>query len=236
MLQVRFWSAVVVIGALSAQADVGGLPSVVGGTTVVSGENLLEVGLGHSDAVSVGWRHGVSSRIELGLVASGTFGYRGVLFMGGGYISGSALGAKLQGRFKAELLHTGIVSLGLSFEPGLSYATWKVGSIQSASRVDAFGLELPVDLKLGLALSERTLLGFRVEVPFFLELWALDGAVAGLVPISPFAYGPRVGVGIEHALSQSLLLYLHARVGLLNIVSTPTIDGQLGLAWRLPVA
>jgi len=103
----------------------------VGGTTVAPQENVLDFGLGHSDALSVGWRHGVSSAIELGLVGSATFGYRGLLFTGGGSVSGSALGTRLQGRLKARLLQAGIVSLGLSFEPGLSYATWVVGSIQS---------------------------------------------------------------------------------------------------------
>jgi len=98
------WSALVLLGAFSARAQSGDFPSVVGGTTVAPREDVLEFGLGHSDAVSVGWRHGLSSAIELGVVGSGTFGYRGLLFMGGGYVSGSALGAKLQGRLKARLL------------------------------------------------------------------------------------------------------------------------------------
>ena len=199
-------------------------------------EYVLEFGLGHSDLLSVGWRHGVSSAIELGLVGGATFGYRGLLFAGGGDVSGSALGARLQGRLKARLFEVGVVSLGLSFEPGLSYSMWRVGSIPSTPRIGALGVELPVALKLGLALSERTTLGFRVEVPFFLELWARDGGPASLQPLSTFAYGPRVGAGIEHALSQSVLLFLHVRVGLLNIVRETTIDGQLGLAWRLPGA
>lgn len=80
------------LGALSARAEGGDFPSVVGGTTVAPRENVLEFGLGHSDAVSVGWRHGVSSAVEFGVGASGTFGYRGLLFMGGGDVSGSALG------------------------------------------------------------------------------------------------------------------------------------------------
>lgn len=224
------WSALVLLGAFSARAQSGDFPSVVGGTTVAPREDVLEFGLGHSDAVSVGWRHGLSSAIELGVVGSGTFGYRGLLFMGGGDVSGSALGAKLQGRLKARLLQAGVLSLAFSFEPGVSYATWVVGSIQSTPRIGAVGLELPIDLKLGLALTERTTLGFRVELPFFFEFWSRDGGALGPQPISSFAYLPRGGVGIEHALSQSMLLYLHVRLGLQG-----TVDGQLGLAWRLPV-
>lgn len=222
-------SALLVLGAFSARAESGYVPSVVGGTTVSPREDVLDVGLGHSDAVSVGWRHGVSSAIELGVVGSATFGYRGLLFVGGGDLSGSALGAKLQGRVKARLLQAGILSLGVSFEPGLSYATWIVGSIESTPRIRAIGLELPVDLKLGLALTEHTTLGFRIEVPFFFELWSRDRGALSPQPISSFAYLPRGGVGIEHAVSQSVLLYAHVRLGLQG-----TIDGQLGLAWRLP--
>lgn len=227
----RLVSWLVMLGALNAYAQSEPFPSVVGGTTVAPQQDVLEFGLGHSDAVSVGWRHGVGPSVELGLFGAATLGYRGLLFAGGGDVTGSALGVRAQGRFKVRLLQSGIVSLGLSFEPGLSWATWKPGSILNAPIIDAFGVELPVRAQLGLALSNRLNLGFRVEVPFFLEFWSRNGGSATLEPPSAFGYAPRIGAGIEFAVSPSVLLYLHARVGLLWL--TP-IDGQLGLAWRLP--
>ena len=220
--------------AFSARAQSANFPSVVGGTTVAPGANVLDAGIGHSDLVSVGWRHGVSSRVELGLVASATFGYRGLVFMGGGDINGSSLGGKLQGRFKVRLLEAGIVSLGSSFEAGVSYSEWNVATLLAHPHIAALGIEFPVDVKLGLALSECTTLGFRVQMPLFIEFWSRDRGALELQPFSMFAYDPRVGVGIEHALNESLLLFFHVRVGVPHLGAM--VDGQLGVAWRLPEA
>jgi hypothetical protein len=229
---------VVVLGlctALVGRADEGRFPSVVGGTVVAPRENVVEVGLGHTDLLSVGWRHGVSPVLELGLAVTGTFGYRGTLFIADDTTRGSAFGAKVQARLKVKLLEAGIVSLALSFEPGLSWATFvRVGAESPSPRLDAFGVELPVALKLGLALSEHTTLGFQLEEPFFLEF--LSDRTQGttrLQDLTTFAYGPRAGVGIEHAFSERLLFFAQVRVGLLTI-QAPVIDLQLGLAWRLP--
>jgi hypothetical protein len=229
---------VVVLGlctALVGRADEGRFPSVVGGTVVAPHANVVDFGLGHTDLLSVGWRHGVSPVLELGLAVTGTFGYRGALFLPDDTTRGSAFGAKAQGRLKVKLLEAGIVSLALSFEPGLSWATFARVSAESPNpRLDAISVELPVALKLGLALSAHTALGFQLEEPFFLE-FLTDRAqgTTRLQDLTAFAYGPRVGVGIEYALNERLLFFVHVRVGLLTI-QDPVVDLQLGLAWLLP--
>lgn len=223
----RSWLVLVLLGAGQSVAAPKPFPSVVGGTTVAPDEFVLDFGLGRSDAISAGWRFGVAPWLELGLSGSGLFGYRGILFVTGS-TRGAALGAKAQVRMKARLLAVGPISLAVTFEPGLSYLHW-TDLLGRSVPVEAVGIELPVALKFGLALSSRVILGLRAELPFFLEFQ--NGVLA---EIDSFAYGPRVGLGVEVVLSDSVLLFFHVRTAPLSIVRMPIIDGQLGLAWRLP--
>ncbi|MBL8936359.1 MAG: hypothetical protein JNM69_17520 [Archangium sp.] len=227
----RLVLGVVVVLGTTAVAEERATAPVVGGRTVARQRDALEVGVGHGDLLSVAWRHGVTDHFEAGLAAAGTLGYRGLLFIGGGPYSGSSLGARIEGRFKVSLLDTSVVSLGVTVRPGFWYSTWRqVGPF--SNQVDAFGIELPVDGRLGFALSERTTLGVKLEVPLFLELWSLDGSRA-TVRTSDLAWAllPRASLGVEYALSERWLLFLSAGS---RLSSLWTLDVQLGVVWTLP--
>lgn len=226
----RFVFGVVVALGMTVAADEKASALVVGGRTVARQRDALEVGIGHGDMLSIAWRHGVTDRVEAGLAAAGTLGYRGLLFVGGGSYSGSSLGARIEGRLKVALVDTSVVSLGVSVRPGFSYSTWRqVGPF--SNQIDAFGFELPVDGRLGFSLSPRTTLGVKLEVPLFLELWSADGSRA-TVRTSDLAWAlvPRASLGVEYALSERWLLFLS---GGSRLSSQWTLDVQLGVVWTL---
>lgn len=218
----------VVVWGMAASAEEFVTASVVGGRTVPRQREVLEVGVGHSDLLTVAWRHGVTDRFEAGLAGAGLLATRGRLFLGGP-LSELGLGARIEGRLKVSLVQTQDLSLGLSARPGFSFSTWRqVGGV--STQIDAFGLELPIELRLGIPLSPRTTLGVKVEVPLFVEF------LSGNVPAPmPFDLGrllvPRASLGVEYALTERTLLFLHAG-SLMSLAWT--LDVQLGLAWTLP--
>jgi hypothetical protein len=60
----------------------GVVPREVGaGTLVTPDSSVLELGIGHIEALFVGWRRGISPPVEVGAIVSGTFGYRGSFFL-----------------------------------------------------------------------------------------------------------------------------------------------------------
>lgn len=199
---------------------------MVAANTVAPRQNVLEFGVGLPDVISVGWRHGVASGFELGLRGSFTLGLQGLVLLGqAGTTSAWARGAKVQGLLKARLLEAGRVSLGLTFEPGVFLATWTI-VYPGAPVVVGAGFLLPVELKLGVGLGERTTLGLTAGVPFWVELQALNQVMFPIL----------VGVGIEHSLNHSVLLFARVRGGpavSLGGGASAVLDAQLGLAWRL---
>lgn len=227
----RFLFGVVVALGMAAAAEEKASALVVGGRTVARQRDALEVAIGHGDMLSVAWRHGVTDRFEAGLAGAGTLGYRGLLFVGGGSYSGSSLGARIEGRLKVTLLDTSVVSLAVTVRPGFSYSTWhQVGPF--SNQVDTFGVELPVDGRLGFALSPHTTLGVKLEVPLFLELWSTDGSRASVRTSDPaWALVPRASLGVEYALSERWLLFFSAGS---RLSSLWTLDVQLGVVCTLP--
>lgn len=227
------WFVFVLVASLSlvAGAEEFSTASVVGGRTASRQRDVLEVSVGHGDLLSVAWRHGVTDRFEAGLAGAGTLGYRGLLFLGGGPYSGSSLGARIEGRLKVSLLQTEVVALAVSARPGVSFSTWRQINAFS-TQVDAFGLELPIDVRLGVAISPRTTLGVKLEGPLFLEFWGGDGT-RPTVRTSDVAWAlvPRASLGVEYALSERFLLFVHAGS---RLSSLWTLDVQLGVVWTLP--
>lgn len=226
----RFVFGVVVALGTTVSAEEQASALVVGGHTVARQRDALEVGVGHGDLLSIAWRHGVTDRFEAGLAGAGTLGYRGLLFVGGGPYSGSSLGARIEGRLKVTVLDTSVVSLGVSVRPGFSYSTWRQVGLLS-TQVDAFGFELPLDARVGVALSSRTTLGVKLEVPLFLELWSIDGGRA-TARTSDLAWAllPRASLGVEYTLSERWTLFIQ---GGSRLSSVWTLDVQLGVVWTL---
>lgn len=220
-----FVFAVMVLMGIPSGAEEFATASVVGGRTVERQRNVLEVGVGHGDVLSVAWRHGVTDRFEAGLAGSGTLGYRGRLLLGAPL---AELGARLEGRLKVSLLQTQELSLGLMARPGFSYSTWRSVS----SQTDRFGLELPLDVRLGVTLSPRATLGVKVEVPLFFE-FSWGNGPAPMERDLAWPLVPRASLGVELALTDRVLLFLHAGS---RLSLAWTVDVQLGLAWTLPQA
>lgn len=181
--------------------------------------------------LAVAWRHGVTDRFEMGLGAAATLGYRGLLFVGGGTYSGSSLGTRVEGRFLWTLLEAEVVSLGVSVRPGASFSTWNTIDGGFSVRVDTYGIELPIDARLGVTLSPRTTLGLMLKMPLFLEFWSISGSSATLRQDAGWPLVPRVSIGLEHALSERVLLF--GQVGS-RLSALWTVDLQLGLLWTLP--
>ncbi|MER2559323.1 MAG: hypothetical protein ABTQ32_01305 [Myxococcaceae bacterium] len=61
---------------MAASAEEFVTASVIGGRTVPRQRDVLEVGVGHSDLLTVAWRHGVTDRFEAGLAGAGMLATR----------------------------------------------------------------------------------------------------------------------------------------------------------------
>jgi len=219
----RPWGVVVVLlAAQAAPAAEEAHGSVVGARTAAEQQNVIEVGVGLPSVASASFRHGLTSFLELGARASFTLGLEGqVLFGWVGTSLPYAPGFKVQGLLKAKLFDSGALSLGLSFEPGFFLIV--VTTVYPGSPTSALpGLSLPVELKLGLATSAATTVGFTLGAP----VWAVPAMQAFSVPV-------LAGVGVEHAVTPSLLLFGRLRAGPNLPVLRLIVDAQVGLAWRL---
>lgn len=138
------------------------------------------------------------------------------------------LGARLEGRLKVSLLQTQELSLGAHGKTWVLEPTWRSVS----SQTDRFGLELPIDVRLGVNRPPRATLGVKVEVPLFFE-FSWGNGPAPMERDLAWPLVPRASLGVEFALTDRVLLFLHAGS---RLSLAWTVDVQLGLAWTLPQA
>ena len=181
--------------------------SVVGGSTVASGKNTVELGLGLPSVASLAYRRGLSGHLDVGARVNFTFGVEGVPPGSFTSLPGQVIpvrsdrfwGGKAQALVKAKLAQSGALSIGLTIEPGVFVVILNFGS-PTAPAVTVGGLSLPIEAKLGFATSDATTVGLSVGAPAWLGFGLL------VVPV-------LAGIGIEHRLDDGHLLWARARAG-----------------------
>lgn len=185
--------------------------SLIGARTLAPGANALEAFIGYP-SISAGYLRGVASGVNAGARVGFVYGVEGMF-------REAAPGFKLQGLLKLRLLDAGLVSLGLTFEPGfLFYSSFLQGG--------RAGLTLPVGLRLGIAASSALAVAITVDVPMWVEFGTFGGFN---VPI-------LTGGGVEYFISSDFLAFARLRIGpTLRTGGRPTevtFEGSLGIGYR----
>lgn len=186
--------AVVVLFSVGIGAEEG--PSASSGgrsISVLSGKTL---GSGMVVQAEFGWPSvsatllgAVSDKVDLGGRLSLMYGYEGITAFAG------VPGVKAQGIFRLELLERGKLNLGLRFEPGPFFYGFPGGS--------EFGLALPLELAMGIALTPKVMLNAGIDVPMFVVFGPYGGLAVPLL----------IGGGVEYQLDRNLALTLNTRLG-----------------------
>lgn len=185
--------------------------SVVGPKTLAPGANVLEASAGYP-AISVGFLRGVSPGMNVGARLGFVYGVEGMF-------REAAPGFKAQGLFKLRLLDSGLISLGLTLEPGVLY----YASFLQGPRV---GLTLPVGFRLGIAASSAISVAVLVELPMWVEFGQFGG----------FNLPILTGGGVEYFITSQLAAFVRARIGpTIRTTGRPaevTFDGCVGIGYR----
>lgn len=185
--------------------------SVIGARTLAPGANALEAFLGYP-SISVGYLRGVASGINAGARVGFVYGVEGMF-------REAAPGFKVQGLLRLRLLDSGLVSLGLTVEPGfLFYSSFLQGG--------RAGLTLPVGLRLGIAASSALAVAITVDVPMWVEFGTFGGFNAPIL----------TGGGVEYFITSEFLAFARLRIGpTLRTGGRPTevtFEGSVGVGYR----
>lgn len=185
--------------------------SVIGARTLAPGANALEAFAGYP-SVSVGYLRGVASGINAGARVGFVYGVEGMF-------REAAPGFKVQGLLRLRLLDSGLVSLGVVFEPGFFY----YASFLQGGRA---GLTLPVGLRLGIAASSALAVAITVDVPMWVEFGAFGGFNAPIL----------TGGGVEYFITSEFLAFARARIGptlrTTGRQTEVTFEGSIGIGYR----
>lgn len=185
--------------------------SVVGPKTLAPGANVVEGSVGYP-SISAGYLRGVYSGVNLGVRAGFVYGVEGML-------RDAAPGFKLQGLFKARLLDSGNISLGVTFEPGFFVHS----SFFQGARG---GLSLPLGARLGIAASSALCVAVSIELPMWVEFGTFGG----------FNLPILTGGGVEYFVSSSTVLFFRTRIGpTVRTMGRPTevtFEAALGVGYR----
>lgn len=160
--------------------------SVLSGKTVGSDATVVAVEAGWP-GIDVGVLHGISPRADLGGKLTLNYGVEGVP-------GSTVLGLKLQGQGRFTLLDNGRLNLALSIAPGVLFYFYYSTVV---------GLTIPIDLVLGLPVSDALTVHLGISMP----LWVTFGTL-GTVTV-PILFGG----GIEYFLSRDLALTFDVKLG-----------------------
>jgi hypothetical protein len=185
--------------------------SLIGARTLAPGANALEAFAGYP-SVAAGYLRGVAPGINAGARVGFVYGVEGMF-------REAAPGFKVQGLLRLRLLDSGLVSLGVVFEPGfLYYASFLQGP--------RAGITLPVGLRLGLAASSALAVAVTVDVPMWVEFGPFGGFNAPIL----------TGGGVEYFITTDFLAFARARIGptlrTTGRQTEVTFEGSLGIGYR----
>jgi hypothetical protein len=149
--------------------------------------------------LTVGWQHGLSDKVDIGIKGSLIYGFE--------YRAYSILGLGVRVPIRITPLKTGKVSLQIRFEPGLKFDQFGsscgavgpggvVVACNNAPDADtAFGIWLPLALDVGIHLTREATLSFGVDAPFYVNL---TNGVYGAIPL---LFGPAFEYHIDDHIS-----------------------------------
>ncbi len=218
----------VLVIAIAAQAqdtpEAAFARPLAGAVTIAPEEQALEVGIGLPSLLSVAYRHGLRSGLDLGVRGSLTAGLDGMILLLVGSNLAMAPGAKLQGLLALRLAENGRTTLGLTFEPGV-FALQVTPVVPNPQPSMVVALTLPVDLRAAVALTDESAIEVSVGAP----LWfAPSFAFRVAVPL-------LAGVGYEQVLGPHTAFVVRARGGVAALLGgglAPEIDLRGGVAFR----
>lgn len=173
--------------ARGARAAAAAAPwSVTSARLVPSGQSALHAQIGWP-GLSATFRHGASSRFDVGARFSFNYGFENIAFVLPGF--------KLQAVTRLQLVESDRFNFGLMFDPGMFF--------YFQPQTTVIGLTLPVKFAMGIPVGSALMLNLGMDVPFLIQFTPSTAASMQLL----------FGGGLEYALDRNLLLTFNARFG-----------------------
>lgn len=159
------------------------------GDTLRSGDNMVYGEFGWP-AVSLGFQHGMSERVDLGFRLDLNYGFE--------YTTLTTLGLGMRAPIRINLTKGGKFSALLHFDPGVKFDSFNIGGGRPL-----FGIWLPLGLEFGVHLVPEATLQFGFDMPFYLNL---TQAVYVAIPV-------LFGFGFEYHVDDHIGVGLNTRFG-----------------------
>ena len=192
-----------------ARTTTGGQYSLLGGTTVPTGVDVVDGEFGWPSA-TFGFTHGMSPTTDVGVKFDLIYGFEDT--------STSQFGIGFRVPLRFSLLRRDRISVLAHIDPGL-----KVYTTTSAS----FGFQWPVGLTLGYAVRPELNVAFGFELPMTLF-------VSGPFPTPDFLLGPMFGPAVEYHVDRQLAVGFNTRFG--PIFDTRGGGSQVGFIVQMVLA
>ena len=183
------------------------------GETLDGGNNMLYSELGWPD-LTLGFQHGMSSRVDLGFRFSFNFGYN--------YTTATVLGMGMRVPIRIQLSRSGRFSFLLHFDPGLKFDSFGAGSYRGGYGFGhfswyypgyvggvQFGIQFPLGMEFGIHVTRDATVQFGFDIPFYVNF---TNGVYGAIPIlfgPGFEYhvDPRIALGLNTKFGPSIIAH-----------------------------
>ena len=155
------------------------------GDTLRAGDNMLYGEVGWPD-LSLGFQHGMSSKVDLG--------FRFSLDYGLDYTTWTQLGLGMRVPIRIAPVKRDKFSFLIHFDPGIKF---------DAFSPLLFGIQIPFGLEFGIHFTREATLQFGMEMPIYINL--TNGAYGNI----PILFGP----GFEYQIDDHMAVGLNTKFG-----------------------